>query len=85
MIDESSRAIQKGQPTAQSEATLARKDMVYFLMREFIIYDSGDGEWTAECMEIPGYRGKGATKEEAIEKVKAALLIYHPCKCEDND
>ncbi len=52
-------------------------------MREFIVYQDNDGTWYAECRELPGYRARGATKEEAIEKIKAALLIFYPCRCED--
>jgi len=52
-------------------------------MREFIIYQNEDGTWSAECRELPGYRAKGSTKEEAIEKIKSALLVFYPCKCEE--
>jgi predicted RNase H-like HicB family nuclease len=52
-------------------------------MREFILYKDNSDEWVAECGEIPGYRARGGTKEEAIEKLKAALLVFYPCKCED--
>lgn len=52
-------------------------------MRELIIYQDNDGLWIAESKEISGYKVKGKTKEEAIEKIKNALLIIHPCKCED--
>lgn len=52
-------------------------------MREFIVYQDNDGTWFAECRELPGYRARGETKEEAIEKIKSALLIFYPCKCED--
>lgn len=52
-------------------------------MREFIIYQDKDGLWIAECREIQGFRATGRTKREAIEKIKAALLMYKPCRCED--
>ena len=52
-------------------------------MREFEVYQDDDGQWVAECREIPGYRARGATQQEAIEKIKAVLLIYYPCRCED--
>jgi len=52
-------------------------------MREFTIYQDDNGSWVAECKELPGYRGKGSTKEEALDKIKSILLIYHPCGCED--
>ncbi|RPI36872.1 MAG: type II toxin-antitoxin system HicB family antitoxin [Nitrospiraceae bacterium] len=57
--------------------------MVYFHMREFIIYQDDDDNWVAECKELPGYRATGKTRDEALQKIKSALLIYHPCRCED--
>ncbi len=57
--------------------------MVYFHMREFIIYQDDDDNWVAECQELPGYRATGKTKDEALQKIKSALLIYHPCRCDD--
>jgi predicted RNase H-like HicB family nuclease len=59
-------------------------DMVYSnKMRELIVYQDNDGQWVAECPEMPGYRAKAGSKEEAVEKMKAALLVFFPCKCED--
>jgi predicted RNase H-like HicB family nuclease len=52
-------------------------------MREFIVYQNNDGQWVAEAKELPGYRATAKTKEDALQKIKSALLIYHPCKCED--
>jgi predicted RNase H-like HicB family nuclease len=52
-------------------------------MREFTVYQDDDGNWIAECKELPGYRAVGKSKEEALHKMKAVLLIYHPCRCED--
>ena len=60
-----------------------RDFMVYFYMREFTLYEDDDGSWVAECGELPGYRATGKTKEEALQKMQAALLIYHPCRCGD--
>ncbi len=57
--------------------------MLILIVREFIIYEDEDGTWIAEAKELPGYRAKGRTKEEAIDKIKAALLVFYPCKCED--
>jgi len=57
--------------------------MVYFHMREFMIYQDDNDNWVAECEELPGYRATGKTKDEALQKIKSALLIYHPCRCED--
>ncbi|MEW6002195.1 MAG: type II toxin-antitoxin system HicB family antitoxin [Nitrospirota bacterium] len=52
-------------------------------MREFIVYQDDDGLWVAECKEMPGYKAKGKTREEAVEKIKPVLLLIYPCKCED--
>lgn len=52
-------------------------------MREFIIFQDDDGDWVAECREVPGYRVKAKTRDEALEKIKSVLLIYYPCRCED--
>ena len=60
-----------------------RDFMVYFYMRDFTLYEDDDGSWVAECRELPGYRATGKTKEEALQKMQSALLIYHPCRCED--
>lgn len=57
--------------------------MVYFLMREFTLYEDEDGSWVAECKELPGYRAAGKTKDEALQKIEHALLLYHPCRCGD--
>lgn len=57
--------------------------MVYFYMREFTLYEDDDGNWVAECKELPGYRATGKTRDEALQKIKSAILIYHPCRCED--
>jgi len=51
-------------------------------MREFTLYQDNEGQWVAECAELPGLRVTGRTREEAIEKIKAALLIYYPCRCD---
>jgi len=47
-------------------------------MREFILYQDDDGFWVAECRELPGYKAKGETEKEAIEKIKQMLLLIHP-------
>lgn len=52
-------------------------------MREFIVYEDCDGTWVAESGDLVGYRARGRTKEEAVEKIKAALLVFYPCRCED--
>jgi hypothetical protein len=62
---------------------LARILWYIFCMREFTLYEDDNGIWTAECKELPGYHATGKTKEEALQKMQSALLIYHPCRCED--
>ena len=52
-------------------------------MREFIIYQDDNEQWVAEAKDLPGYRATGKTQEEALEKIKSVLLIYHPCRCEE--
>jgi predicted RNase H-like HicB family nuclease len=52
-------------------------------MREFILYQDDSGQWTAECKDMPGYRVKAKTEEEALEKIKSALLTFYPCRCEE--
>ncbi len=54
-------------------------------MRDFTLYEDENGQWIAECEEIPGYRAKAKTKEEALAKIRAALLTFFPCKCEENE
>lgn len=57
--------------------------MVYCGMREFTLYQDDDGSWVAECRDLPGYRATGNTRDEALQKMKDVLLIYHPCRCDD--
>lgn len=52
-------------------------------MREFILSQDNDGTWVAETPELPGLRVSGRTEKEALEKIQAALKLYHPCRCED--
>jgi len=52
-------------------------------MREFLVYQDEDNAWVAECPKVPGLRVKAPTQAEAIEKIKHALLLYYPCRCED--
>ncbi len=54
-------------------------------MREFIVYQDDNGTWLAECRQLPGYTAKGKTKEEALDKMKSALLVFYPCKCENDN
>ena len=52
-------------------------------MREFIIYQDDNDQWVAEAKDLPGYHATGKTQQEALEKIKSVLLIYHPCRCEE--
>ncbi|MBI5101960.1 MAG: type II toxin-antitoxin system HicB family antitoxin [Nitrospirae bacterium] len=47
------------------------------------MYQDDDGSWVAECRELPGLKVKGKSEDEALQKIKQALLIYYPCRCED--
>jgi hypothetical protein len=55
---------------------------IYF-MKRFTVYQDDAGQWVVECEELPGYRATGRTSEEAIEKMKSAILLFYPCRCED--
>ncbi len=52
-------------------------------MREVIVYQDNNGAWVAECKELPGYRVRGNTREEALDKIRATLLKYYPFTCEE--
>ena len=45
-------------------------------MRQIVIYPGEDGYWVAECPSLPGCISQGATREEAIENARAAILEY---------
>jgi predicted RNase H-like HicB family nuclease len=83
---------QKGRAKKVLDASEHKRSLCYlparilwyiFCMREFTLYEEDNGIWIAECKELPGYRATGKTKEEALQKVQHALLLYHPCRCED--
>lgn len=52
-------------------------------MRELLLYQDHDGDWICESKDVPGLRVKGKTQEEAIERIKTAIRLYDPCRCED--
>jgi len=51
-------------------------------MRELILYQNEQGQWEAEYTRLPGYRARGATREEAVAAIKRAIQLYAPCRCE---
>ena len=69
----------------ESRESWAKEQHAWYscVMREFILYQDDSGQWTAECKEMPGYRVKGKTEEEALAKIKSALLTFYPCRCEE--
>ena len=53
------------------------------LMTKISLMEDESGVWIAECEDLPGYRAQGNTKEEAVENITRALLLYYPCRCGD--
>jgi len=45
-------------------------------MRHVILYTDEDGYWIAEVPSLPGCGSDGATKEEALNRVKEAIQCY---------
>jgi predicted RNase H-like HicB family nuclease len=45
-------------------------------MRQVIIYSGEDGYFVAECPSLPGCISQGKTREEAIENIREAILLY---------
>lgn len=65
----------------RNKRSVCRGIVIY--MREFQVYEDENGQWIAECKDIPGYRAKARTREEVLAKIKSALLTFYPCKCEE--
>ncbi|OGO35427.1 MAG: hypothetical protein A2W35_18555 [Chloroflexi bacterium RBG_16_57_11] len=45
-------------------------------MRQVIIYPGEDGYFVAECPSLPGCISQGKTREEAIENIREAIVLY---------
>jgi predicted RNase H-like HicB family nuclease len=45
-------------------------------VRNILLYTDEDGIWIAEVPSLPGCGSDGATREEAIERVKEAIQSY---------
>lgn len=41
-----------------------------------VFWSSGDGEYVAECNEISGLSGLGASEAEAIKELKVAIGVW---------
>ncbi|MBI5142650.1 MAG: type II toxin-antitoxin system HicB family antitoxin [Nitrospirae bacterium] len=54
-------------------------------MRELILHQTEDGRWEAQYARLPGYRAFGSTPDEAVNKIKDAIMIYSPCRCDGGD
>ena len=48
-------------------------------MKDFIVYQDDNGKWVVTSERIPGFSAKGASQEEALEKMKQAMKVYYPC------
>ncbi len=46
------------------------------MMRHVLLYTDEDGVWIAEVPSLPGCGSDGATREEALERVKEAIQGY---------
>jgi len=53
-------------------------------MRELVVYETDQGLWEATYERLPGFRAQGQTREEALDRIKAAIRVYDPCRCEDD-
>lgn len=53
-------------------------------MRQVVVYPGEDGWWVSECPSLPGCVSQGKTKEEAIENIKGAILVYVAALEEDH-
>ncbi len=45
-------------------------------MNEVILYAGNDGQWIAECPDIPGCTSRGNTKAQALTNMKNAIHQY---------
>lgn len=45
-------------------------------MRHVILYTDEDGVWIAKVPSLPGCGSDGATKAEALERVKEAIAVW---------
>ena len=54
------------------------------VMRELVVYETEDGQWEATYDRLPGFRAQGRNREEALQRLKDAIRIYDPCRCEDD-
>ncbi|MBF0519372.1 MAG: type II toxin-antitoxin system HicB family antitoxin [Nitrospirae bacterium] len=52
-------------------------------MRQVIIYPGEDGYWVAECPSLPGCISQGITKNEALNNIKEAIVLYTETLTED--
>jgi predicted RNase H-like HicB family nuclease len=53
-------------------------------MRQTLIYRGEDDYWIAECPSLPGCISQGRTREEAIENIREAIVLYIEALEEDN-
>ena len=45
-------------------------------LRQVLLYPGEDGYWVAECPSLPGCLSQGATKEDAINNIREAIVAY---------
>jgi predicted RNase H-like HicB family nuclease len=44
--------------------------------RQVVLYPGEDGFWVVECPSLPGCFSQGATKAEALYKIREAIDLY---------
>jgi len=55
-----------------------------FFMKELVVYETEYGRWEATYDKLPGFRAQGRTREEALDRLKDAIRLYDPCRCEND-
>ena len=45
-------------------------------MRQVIVYPGESGYFVAECPSLPGCISQGVSKEDALENIKEAIIVY---------
>jgi predicted RNase H-like HicB family nuclease len=61
-----------------------KSDAVESAMRQTLIHRGEDDYWIAECPSLPGCISQGQTREEAIENIREAIVLYIEALKEDN-
>ena len=67
-----------------AEATFVYQKPQAVLRNEFTAVIEKDEDWfVAHCLEIPGAHGQGKTREDVLENLAEAILLYLEMRRED--